>query len=376
MKEKNIFIIASILILMIVLSIVSIDLRSRFEEKAPTEEDIIFSVKNNDFSIYEEDVYNKSEEYTGVKVLEYDNSNIDFAEIYYVSYDYTTDPSYTYTIEIRDESNKSIILDGEEEHRVVGGVVSSVKIKKLSLDSIINMSLFEKIGDKIENSGKTQIDLSKDLEKKVKIDQSENIKEGTLLDIKFKYIDDEFTYHGTTQHAYSEKYVGENSSLVFKIQYGNRLVSIDHVEILGEKNVNNLNLYKAFENMALITRNFGQYGLPDVFGLDLKNNDETETVLVSFDEMIKLCNGQSIEKDGKEYTKDSFEKFAEIGFKKEKELEIGNGIKAIKYINGNDLSYVYYMFAHKGNLYYITVPTEPRISAEIQLFLDSIEIVD
>ena len=131
--------------------------------KVETESQIkeqIYSIKNKDFYLYG-DAEGIDEEYRGVKLLEYDNLTNDYAEIYYISYDYSTDPSFYYTLEITDESNNTLLLDGKKEEQVIGGVVSKAKIKSLSLDNKINFSIFEKYieTNEIVNSSKIQIDL-------------------------------------------------------------------------------------------------------------------------------------------------------------------------------------------------------------------------
>lgn len=90
---------------------------------------------------------------------------------------------------------------------------------------------------------------------------------------------------------------------------------------------------------------------------------------ITFDEMIKLCNGLTIEKDGIKYTKESFEKSTEMPMIKDKNVEIGNKINAIKYyfeLNNED---EYYMFIYKDNIYSIRIPTNNRVKDEVQLFL-------
>lgn len=65
-----------------------------------------YSIKDKDFNLYKNEDDTRYEDYRGIKLLEYDNSNNDYAEIYYISYDYTIDPSFYYTLEITDESNE------------------------------------------------------------------------------------------------------------------------------------------------------------------------------------------------------------------------------------------------------------------------------
>lgn len=188
------------------------------------------------------------------------------------------------------------LFEDEKEQQIIGGIVSTAKIKKLSLDQKFNFSIFEKNEEtnSISNSAQIQIDLEKDLEEKVKIDQSSNLKDATLGDVNFKYIDNEYVYFGTTSHAYSTELTGNNFSVPIKSQYGNYLISKEHIEFACEMNVNNLTLEDAFEKNALINQNVGQYDLSDFYGMDIydEQGQLKETVVINFEEMIDLCNGK------------------------------------------------------------------------------------
>lgn len=376
-----------LLIIILIISILSVTVYLNINKKNEAKTNLeqfsskateVYSIKDKDFYLYK-DADGRYEDFRGIKLLEFDNSAKNYIEIYYVSYDYTTDPSFYYSLEITDESNNSLLLEGEKEQQVIGGVVSTVKIKKLSLDRKINFSIFEKNTETndIINSSQIQIDLEKDLEEKVKINQSSNLKNGKLGDVNFKYIDSKTVYFGTTSHAYSKKLVGENASLPIKIQYGNRLIQEEHIEVSYNKNVNNLNLEEAFENLVLINYNFGQYGLSDVYGMDITNKqgEVIDTVIINFEEMIKLCKGLAIQKDGKEYTKSSFDGFADMSMIKDENVVIGNGINAIKYHFESDEDYEHYMFIYKDNIYEIKIPINQRINYEIQQFLNSLELI-
>lgn len=336
-----------------------------------------YSIKDKDFYLYENN-NDINENYKGIKLLEYDNSNNNYAEIYYISYDYTTDPSFYYVLKVTDEANNNLLIEGEKEQQIIGGVASSVKIKRINENHKINFTVFEKYTEtnNISKSAQTQIDLEKDLEEKIKIDQSTNLQSSKLGDVNFKYIDSDNTYFGTTSHAYSSKLVGEQASLPIKVQYGNRLITEEHIDFSCYKNVNNLNLEEAFESLALINENFGQYGLSDIYGVDItdEQGQVIDTVKITFDEMIKLCNGLTIEKDGREYTKESFERSTEMSMIKDKYVEIGNKINAIKYYFESNDDEKYYMFIYKDNIYSIRIPENKRIEDEVQLFLDSLEV--
>ena len=197
-------------------------------------------------------------------------------------------------------------------------------------------------------------------------------------DIKFKYIDSEDVYFGTTSHAYSTDLVGENASIPIKVQYGNYLLPQEHIEISYERNVNSLSLEEAFESLSIINNNFGQYGLSDVYGMPIEDNEKNviDTVIINFEDMINLCNGLSIEKDGKTYTKNSFAQYDNVLMVKDKNVKIGSKINAIKYYFDEDKDYDYYMFIYNENIYEIKTPTYERVHEDVQNFLDSLEIIE
>lgn len=304
--------------------------------------------------------------------FEYDNSNKNYAEIYYLLTNYSTEPGIYYTLKITDEQYNSLIID--EEEKIIGGELSSVKIKKVSLDSKINISVLENDEEKI----KLQIDLKEDLEKKVKIDGNPFWENSQLGDLKFSNVVSDDVYFTTKSHAYSEKLVGEYCYFSIGIQYGHSIPEAENVELTYYKNVNNLNLEEAFKSLSLINECFGAYGLSDVYGMD-KAENITDVVIVAYEEMINLCNGLTIEKDGKEYTKESFAKTYNGSIIKDENVEIGYGIKTIKYHYeyDNEIEPVYhYMFIHNNNIYDIKVPANERINEEVQQFLDSLQLVE
>ncbi len=375
MKLKKI---VKITLAFIILAIIILGISLLFgkEEQEKDEQGKVYSIKNADFYLYQ-DVYDREDEYRGVKLLEYDDTAKDYAEIYCILYDYNTDGSVYYAIKVEDETNHSLLIDEQEDQQIMGGIVASAKIKKMPLNSKINFSMLEKDVEtkKIVKKESVKIDLEKNLEEKIKIDQTSNLIDGELGDIKFKYINNQYAYFGETSHAYSSNLIGKSCSLPIEMQYGNRFATQEHIELSYDKNVNNLTLEQAFESFTLINENFGQYGLSDVYGIDISNGEGevVDTIIIDFEEMIKLCKGQEIEKNGKKYTKDSFERYAEMKITKEGVLEICDGIKAIKFNFDQDNSQDCYMFIYKDNIYQLKIPREERIKDEVNQFLGSLK---
>ena len=149
MKKISKFIIIIFILMIIVLGVVTyfyinIKDKDKTNSNQLLSETGIYSIKEKNFYLFE-DENDRSEEYRGIKLLEYDNSNNDYAEIYYILYDYSTDPSFYYTLEITDEDDNSLLIDEKKEQQIIGGIVSTAKIKKLSLGKKIVFSVFEKI---------------------------------------------------------------------------------------------------------------------------------------------------------------------------------------------------------------------------------------
>jgi hypothetical protein len=370
---KIIFVIVLIIVIGLVVYF-SKENKEDIKDKQQSSAGEVYAINHKEFYLNEN---NQEDENSGMKLLEYDNTPGSYAEIYYIFYDYDVDPSYYYTLEITDNSGNSLLLNNEVE-TLFGGIVTSVRIQKISLDKTINFSISERDyeTENISKSAKLQVNLADALETKIEIDQSENLKNGKLGDISFNYVDDEYVYFGTTAHTYSENLVGENCSLPIKGQYGNALMLEDYIEFSYDKNVNNLTLDEAFEALALITKTVGQYGLSDVYGMDItdENDEIIDTVIIDYNDMIKLCNGETIVKNKKEYTKDSFATYAELTMVKDTEVELANGITAIKYHYEEGNIEDYYMFVYNGNIYQISLPVDARISTEIQQFLSSLKI--
>ena len=70
----------------------------------------VYSIEDKDFYFDDEE----EEEENGIKLYEYDNTNSNYAEIYYKLMSYTTDPSYSYIIEAKNEEGKSLLLNERE----------------------------------------------------------------------------------------------------------------------------------------------------------------------------------------------------------------------------------------------------------------------
>ena len=115
-----------------------------------------------------------------------------------------------------------------------------------------------------------------------------------------------------------------------------------------------------------------------MYGMPIEDNEKNviDTVIINFEDMINLCSGLSIEKDGKTYTKNSFAQYDNVLMVKDKNVKIGSKINAIKYYFDEDKDYDYYMFIYNENIYEIKTPTYERVHEDVQNFLDSLEIIE
>lgn len=317
------------------------------------------------------------EEQTEMLLYEYNNSNKDYAEIYYSFHAYSTDPSYKYSLSVKDENNNEILINEEEQ---ILGVISIARIEKVSLDQTLTFSMREILDNDVQEVTSvvvTKINLKEDIEDIEKIEQLSDIDEVVLGDISLKYLKDENAKSWPIGHSYSTELVGEIFSSNINVQYGNSLISCENLTFSYEKNVNNLTAQEAFESLALITRNAGEYGISDLYGLHISNEqgEIMETVVVTFEEMIDLCNGLSVEKDGVEYTGEDFNFEKGRRFVKEEKIEIVDGIEAIKYSAEYDDNIMHYIFEYNGNIYNLSLPINERVEEVVDYILDNMEIV-
>lgn len=184
------------------------------------------------------------------------------------------------------------------------------------------------------------------------------------------------------QHnGHTDELIGELYSIAIPSQYGNHLMNNKYIDFSCEKNVNNLTLEEAFENIKLIRENMGAYALDTRYELYFVEDTEiVDSIEIHFDKMIELCKGGSLEVNGIEYTKEYFTEPSGLAkLNSYGEVKIGNDITAIKYIevyNQNDqeeIDHVMYIFIDGENIYNIVVPIDERVSEYVQDFLNSIE---
>lgn len=335
----------------------------------------VYSIINKKFSTYQDT--NSYLENEISELLEYDDSNDEYAKIYLIIY---SDVTELYSIEVTDSTGNNLLIDENiQEKGIYTGSIEELKIKKIELDSIININVIEKDSknNTIVNESLVQLDLSKDLVQKENMKSMGKVSRD-LIDVTFEYTDSENVYESINTYEYTSNLIGSSVSVELKEQYGDKLFGLAYIDFIANKNVNNLTLEEAFNSMNLIFSSFGNYPLSDVYKLEITDEQGNfiEELAVNFDEMKKLASGEKIIKNGKEYTSKMILGYDPSGITYEKlgEEKIGNNIDAIKYQAMNNDDYVNYMFIYKDYIYEITCPTNNRVEKEVQEFLDSIEL--
>lgn len=339
----------------------------------------VYSIEDKDFYFEDEE----EDEENGIKLYEYDNTNSNYAEIYYNLMSYTTDPSYSYIIEAKNEEGKSLLLNEREnsisEREMIGGITSYIKIDKENLGSKIYITVKEMYEHSaksrtIERQATTTIDLSKDLEEQKKVDFTSSTAAYELEDIKFETYKDE-KIDKNTYMPYSSNCKGTSYSIGVSAQYGNRIVSEEHIEFYAINNINNLSLNEAFDTEIKILENIGDYGLLDKYKIYVSNGsgEITNEFEITFEEMKELLEGKEVNINGKRISAQDISNDEDnIKLGESSNVTIANGIKAIKYNYKNETDRTKYMFILNGYIYYINVPNAPRYETNVNLFLNSL----
>lgn len=339
----------------------------------------VYSIEDKDFYFDDEE----EEEENGIKLYEYDNTNSNYAEIYYKLMSYTTDPSYSYIIEAKNEEGKSLLLNEREnsisEREMIGGITSYIKIDKENLGSKIYITVKEMYEHSaksrtIERQATTTIDLSKDLEEQKKVNFTSSTAAYELEDIKFETYKDE-KIDKNTYMPYSSNCKGTSYSIGVSAQYGNRIVSEEHIEFYAINNINNLSLNEAFDTEIKILENIGNYGLSDKYKIYVSNGsgEITNEFEITFEQMKELLEGKEVNINGKRISAQDISNDEDnIKLGESSNVTIANGIKAIKYNYKNEIDRTNYMFILNGYIYYINVPNAPRYETNVNLFLDSL----
>lgn len=362
-------------------------LENKSEDTNTVEENIEkVSLDEKIYSIEDKDFYFENEEENednGIKLYEYDNTNSKYAEIYYHLNTYLTDPSYSYIIEAKNEEGKSLLLNEREnsisEREVIGGVTSSIKIDKENLGAKIDITVKEMCEHSarsrtLERKANITLDLNKDLKKQEKIDFTNNTAAYELEDIKFEIYKDE-KVEKDSYIMVSPNCKKVNYSISLSTQYGNRIVSEEHISFYAINNINNLSLDDAFNTEKEILEKVGNYGLSDQYNIIVSNgNSEVKNEFeITFEDMKELIAGKEIDVDGKRVTaQDILGQDESLKIGNNLKVTIANGIKAIKYNYKTDSDRTNYMFVLNGYIYYIDVPNNPKYETNVDLFLNSL----
>ncbi len=339
----------------------------------------VYSIENKDF-YFEDD---EQDDYSGIKLYEYDNTEDRYAELYYRLYSYTTDPSYSYKIEAKSEDGESLLLNDMDnsvsERDVIGGVTSYVKIDKEKLGTKINITVKEMCEHSensrtVERETETTLDLNQDLEEQEKVDIKSSTAVFELEGFKFEtYKDDKV--NKSTYTMYSPKCKTVAYFIDLSTQYGNRFVSEEQIQFSVLNNINNLSLEEAFEIEKQIDEKIGHYGLADKYKIYTSNGsgEVTSEFEVTFDEMKELISGEEINIDGKRISaRDITDGSENTKYGESSKVTLAKEITAIKYNYRHETNITRYMFMLDGYIYYISVPNGERYEENVELFLNSL----
>lgn len=340
----------------------------------------VYSIENKDF-YFDDD---EQDEYSGIKLYEYDNTEDKHAKIYYCLYSYTTDPSYSYKIEAKTEDGESLLLNDRDnsvsEREVIGGVTSAIRIDKEKIGTKINITVKEMCEHSansrtLEKQAKITLDLSKDLKEQEKVDIKSSTASFELEGFTFEtYKDDKVSKSTYTMYSPNCKTVAYSIELA--TQYGNRFVSEEQIQFSALNNVNNLSLDEAFEIEKQIEENIGNYGLADKYKIYTSNGsgDITSEFEVTFEELRNLIDGKESNINGKRVSlQDITDGSEKLKYGESSKVTLGKGITAIKYNYKQETNITRYMFMKGDYIYYLSVPSDDRYKDNVELFLDSLK---
>lgn len=347
-------------------------------EKASLQEEK-YSIENKDFYF---EGYEDSES-PAVTIYEYDNTKSEYAELYFCLNEYSTEESYKYVIEAKNEDGESLLLNDRanavSQRNVIGGMISPIKIDKEKVASKINITVKEMIEHSsntrtVEREGKVTLDLAKDLEEQEKVDFESSTSSYELEDIKFETYKDDNVSKDSSRY-YSENCKGVSYSIGISTQYGNKIVSEENISFYAVNNINELSLDDAFNIKTQIEEKVGQYGLSDLYEVYVTNGrgEITGEYEITFEDMKALVEGKDVSAKGKKITAQDISN-NEDGLKmgESSKVKLAENIPAIKYTYKTDASITNYMFVYNGYIYYISVPSAERYETNVNLFLDSL----
>ncbi|MBQ7409887.1 MAG: hypothetical protein IJW20_00700 [Clostridia bacterium] len=294
---------------------------------------------------------------------------------------YTTEPGILYSVEIFDENNNSLMLNGKEI--LIGGVRQDLLLKKFDLESEIKIKFDVAVYGEEEKLGQGEETLKiSDYRKEVQ-DVEENIVKvyGDGLSVSF----DSTNWEIQANNIYD---VIDLNNLQYPINIsfkGNYEYSEDFV-INKTENIFNESLEEIFENRKKLLE-LGM-GVPRaetyIIGVDVGPYDEwgnpADRKFYEFTdaEVMEIYNGATVTKDDIDFDKETFVKHAKETYDLSTEYKnFGNvvvdGRDAITFVNDSNTITRSYIVIVDEYIYEIKVPFDLKLEDEYYEIMDSIK---
>lgn len=296
------------------------------------------------------------------QLIELKKSNLATKITVYMKEYYT---NVKYTIEILDE-NENIILDKNIVY-LLGGLKTDVVLRELDNNAKLKINIYEENDKgKVLSKGTTNLDLAKDLIKSK--NNAVYFSSIQWKDLKFKY----------KETAKVEKTDYDD---IHNISFSYKDTDLDYVQFMinikSEKDEIGISDIRQWANIVIKSGNI--YLSPRngivTYAVPKEDEEEIEDLGFTFNEMMRILNGNSIPKNGRTYTKDDF---LGDGIEYSNNIEnvsLDNGnIKAVKVLNKTSNLNIY-MFKISDNIYWIEVPSDLDYSQEVNEFIENIKLI-
>lgn len=276
------------------------------------------------------------------------------------------DSETEYEIEIKNADGKVLAKTKEN--------VSEVIFDKIDLNSkiTVTVSRISKRTNEIVRQGSVQIDFATDLIQKPK--REYNYENFTWNDLSFEIDLTEEPERSTTLNYYSENDKSDCIHFFLTRMIGNEKFPNGYIGLVKRNNINNLTLDQYIEQTKIIEQ-VGAYGISDAYWIPFSNstNGGMDEVILNHEEMLKFAQGQTITKDGKNYSKNQLDKVETPEYKDEKRVTL-DGIETHCWVKNGDMQYV---FLKNENIYEIDIKiSNEGNTEEISNFIKTLRIAE
>ena len=282
----------------------------------------------------------------------------------YINLDnYTTDPSFNYTLEILDENN-NVLLDKDIEY-LQGGIYKTIIFKKIDVNQKITINFYEQITDDKEDiyctaKASCSIDLSKLNELKLS-EKPHFTNKVKFFNLSFICWSDDQEY----ENLLNEPTAGDRDYIGIPIKNNNEISS--YIQIQRYKNIFGDDLDTLIEKLKLYEY-AGGYGL-DKTHIIFQGDNEYE---VSDEEFLEYARNGFIDIDGKriELPKDTIHN---VDYMNEEKIVIDD-VKAATWTQHYGNYITKYVFILDDYVYEIDCPNDMDDAEYVKEFVDSLEI--